>query len=460
MLGLMLPALLGASCAGVCQSTPVSTVIEHVRVLDGTGAPAKENVTVVVTGQSIASIRPGVPSGKALAAGAKVIDAHGQTMIPGLINAHGHLALVDGAKNSGDYYTAPHVIAELRQYEHYGVLDMLSLGLNRDLVYSIRSQQTAGTFDGAAVFVADRGIGVHDGAPAIPHADDQLYQPNTPEEARRAVDEAAGRHTNFIKIWVDSMHGKVPKMSPEIESAVIEEAHKQHLPVAAHVYALADAKQLITDGVDVLAHSIRDAPVDRELITMMKKHGTYYLPTLTVDESFFVFADRPELLDDPFLARATTPAELAVLRSGAYRRQVAADPGTAQHRADLAMAKRNLLTLYRAGVRVGFGTDSGANPVRLPGYAEHRELQLMVEAGLTPAEAIHCATGVNARLLGIAAQTGTLAAGKRADFLLVDGNPAAHIADTKKMAAIWHNGFAGQPWVPAASLSSGAPAAK
>ena len=377
-------------------------------------------------------------------------------MMPGLINAHGHLALVEGAANSATYYTAPHVMEELRQYEHYGVLDMLSLGLNRDLIYSIRSQQQAGTLDGAAVFVADRGIGVPDGAPQVPHAPDQLYQPKTPGEARQAVDEAAGRHTNVIKMWVDDMHGKVPKMQPDIEAVIIDEAHKQHLPVAAHVYALADAKLLVTAGVDILAHSVRDAPVDRELITMMKKHGTYYIPTLTVDESFFAFADHPELLNDPFLIRATTPAELAVLRSDAYRKKVESDPATEQHRKDFAMAKRNLVTVYRAGIKVGFGTDSGANPVRLPGYAEHRELQLMVEAGLSPLEVIHCATAVNAGLLGIAAQTGTLAPGKSANFLLIAGDPAVHIADTEKMSSIWHNGFAGQPYVPAASK----PAAK
>ena len=431
------------------QAAPPLTAIEHVRLIDGTGAPAKADITVMVAGQQIQSIRNGAPSARSLPAGTRVVNAEGETMIPGLINAHGHLALVSGTQNSATAYTEPNVMAELRQYEHYGVLDMLSLGLNRDLVYAIRSQQEAGVLDGASVFVADRGIGAAGGAPQVPHAADQLYQPKTPDEARRDVDEAASRHTNFIKIWVDDMHGKAPKMAPEIESTVIDEAHKQHLPVAAHVYALADAKQLVADGVDVLAHSVRDAPVDSDLIAAMKKHGTYYIPTLTVDESFFVFADHPELLNDPFMARATSQEELAKLRSADYRQSVAGDPTTAQHRADLAMAERNLRTLYDAGVRIAFGTDSGANPVRLPGFAEHRELQLMVQAGLTPLEALRCATATNAALLGITGQTGTLAPGKRADFLLLAGDPSVKIANTERMVSIWHNGFAGQGWVPA-----------
>ena len=429
------------------QTAPPYTAIEHVRLIDGTSKPPQNDMTVIVEGRHIQAIRAAAPAEKSLPPDTKVIDAHGQTMIPGLINAHGHLALVNGATNDGTYYTFPHVLAELRQYEHYGVLDMLSLGLNRDLVYTIRAQQAAGNLDGATVFVADRGIGVPDGMPPIKHADDQLYQPATPEEARKAVDEAADRHTNFIKVWVDTMYGKYPKMPPEIYTAVIDEAHKKHIPVAAHVYALADAKSLVAAGVDVLAHSVRDQRVDRDLITMMKKHGTYYLPTLTVDESFFAFADHPELLNDPFLIRATSPEELAKLRSDSYRQSVESDPQTEQHRKDFAMAKTNLKLMVAAGVRVGFGTDSGANPVRLPGYAEHREMQLMVEAGLTPLQVLHCATEVNAQLLGIARDTGTLEAGKHADFLLLDGSPAADITNTRRMVSIWHNGYAGKPWV-------------
>lgn len=453
-------AVAALSTAPISAQTPVQyTAIEHVRMIDGTGKPPRADVTVLVAGPRIQSITAATPAANSLPPGTKIVDAHGQTMMPGIINAHGHLALVDGAKNSGTYYTEPHVLAELRQYEHYGVVDMLSLGLNRDLVYSIRSQQAAGNVDGASVFVADRGIGVPGGAPQLDHAPDQLYQPSTADEARRDVDEAASRHTNFIKVWVDDMHGKAPKMQPAIYAAVIDEAHKQHLPVAAHVYALADAKLLVAAGVDVLAHSVRDARVDRPLIEAMKRAGTYYIPTLTVDDSFTAFADHPELLNDPFLERATSPQELAKLRSDGYRRQVEGDPQSAQHRKDLAMAKENLKLVYTAGVRVGFGTDSGANPVRLPGYAEHREMQMMVEAGLTPLEVIRCATETNAKLLGISDQTGTLAPGMRADFLLLDASPAARIANTRRMVSIWHNGYAGAPWVSVAQQDAAAASA-
>ncbi|HSY72056.1 MAG TPA: amidohydrolase family protein [Alloacidobacterium sp.] len=425
------------------QAKISATVIEHVRVIDGTGRPPIENVTVLLEGGKIAF----VGSQKPVSApkNAKTIDATGQTLIPGLINAHGHLGLVDGARNSATAYTEDNVLAALHLYERYGVTTMLSLGGNRDLIYPIRAKQRAGSLDGASVFVADRGIGVPDGAPPLPLAADQIYRPATPEEARRDVQAAASRHTDFIKIWVDSLGGAKPKMQPAIYEAVIDEAHRQHIPVAAHVYELADAKLLVNAGVDVLAHSVRDTTVDQELMDAMKQRGTFYLPTFTVDESFFVFADHPEITNDPFLEHAANPAIVAMLRSDDYRRSVEQNASIAQHRKDFSNAQHNLKLLHDAGIKVGFGTDSGAMPTRIPGYAEHRELELMVAAGLTPIEAIHSATQVNAQLLQIAGQTGTIAVGKQADLILLAANPVDNIQNTRKIVRIWHNGREVEP---------------
>ena len=175
---------------------------------------------------------------------------------------------------------------------------MLSLGLNRDLLYPIREQQHQGKLDGATVLTADRGIGVPDAAPPLPAQPDQLYRPATPAEARLAVDAMAKRHADMVKIWVDSLGGTKPAMSPEIYKAVIEEAHKRHLHVAAHVYYLADAKSLVEDGVDVLAHSVRDKPADQELISAMKRRRVSYIPTFTVDESFYIYAETPRVHAD------------------------------------------------------------------------------------------------------------------------------------------------------------------
>jgi imidazolonepropionase-like amidohydrolase len=448
--------LLRTSCAMLFVMAPLGlaaapkqpagiTALTHVRVIDGTGHSPLEDATVVIEGDQIAAIRQG---DVALPAGARVIDLHGDTVMPGLINAHGHLALVADGQNSATAYTAENVLAELRQYESYGVTAMLSLGVNRDLLYAIRQQQRQGKLDGATVFTADRGIGVPGGAPALPAAPDQLYRPASAKEAREAVDAMARRHPDIVKIWVDSAGGTVAAMPPEIYRAVIEQAHKHHLRVAAHVHDLADARSLVDDGVDVLAHSVRDKPVDQELISAMKRRGVWYIPTFTVDESFYVYAEHPGFMQIDFFKEAIPPGLLTTLNSDAYIQKVNSDPKTALHKADFAMDQKNLKAVYDAGILVGFGTDSGAMPARIPGFSEHRELEDMVQAGLTPMQAIVCATRSNAALLGIEATRGTLRPGMRADLLVLAANPLDDITNTRSIVQIFHDGRIVAPRVP------------
>ncbi len=454
--------LLGTSCnrvsavALLCALAPLSlaaapaqsagvTALTHVRLIDGTGRTPAEDATILIEGNRIKAIQS---AAAAVPAGARVLDLHGDTVMPGLINAHGHLALVVNGENSATGYTEENVLAELRQYESYGVTTMLSLGVNRDLLYSIRQQQREGKLDGATVLTADRGIGVPDAAPGLPAAPDQIYRPASAAEARAAVDAMAKRHADMVKVWVDSVGGTKPSMQPEIYRAVIEEAHKHHLHVAAHVYYLADAKSLVDDGVDVLAHSVRDKPIDAELISAMKRRGVRYIPTFTVDESFYIYAEHPGFMQLDFFKDAIFPPLLATLTSDAYAEKINRDPKTAQHKADFAMDQQNLKAVYQAGVLVGFGTDSGAMPTRIPGFSEHRELEDMVQAGLTPMQAIVCATKSNAALLGIESQRGTLQPGKRADLIVLAANPLDDITNTRSIVTIFHDGRTVAPKVP------------
>ena len=156
--------------------------------------------------------------------------------------------------------------------------------------------------------------------------------------------------------------------------AVIDEAHEKDLRVAAHEYALEDAKRLVADGVDVLAHSVRDQVVDDAFVQAMKQRGVWYVPTFTVDESFFVYAERPEFMKSKFFQQAAGPKLMAKFDAPGYAEKVNQDAQTAQHRKDFAVGQQNLKRLFDAGVHVGFGTDSGALPGRIPGFAEHHEL--------------------------------------------------------------------------------------
>ncbi|HEY2030516.1 MAG TPA: amidohydrolase family protein [Myxococcales bacterium] len=422
--------------------------LKGARVIEGTAKPPIDNAVLIVKDEFITGLGPAktlkVPEG------ARVIDVKGRTIMPGIVNAHGHVGLVAHGKNSADAYTRENVLSQLLQYEKFGVTAVCSLGLNRDLVYEIRDEQRAGnTIPGATLLTAGRGIGVPDAAPPVPVAPDQVYRPKTPEEAVEMVKETMTHHPDLIKIWVDDVYEKFPKMTPDIYKAVIEEAHAEGARVAAHVFYLADAKALAAAGVDAFAHSIRDKPVDGDLIKVMIRESIDYIPTLTVDESAFIFAEDPSLLKDPMLAAAAGPETMQMLKSPEYKRKVESDPNTPKIKAAFAMAKKNLKTLSDAGVRIAFGTDSGAQPVRIPGWAEHRELWLMVKAGLTPLQAIKAATNGAANVAGVSRERGTIEVGKRADFLVLAADPTKDIRNTRKILQVWHDGREMAPAVAA-----------
>jgi imidazolonepropionase-like amidohydrolase len=430
--------LLLASIGTFAQtSTNQKFAIVGARIIGGKGGAPIENGNLVFSGDIILAV--GHASHVKVPKGATVIDGKGKTVIPGLISAHSHLGLIENGKNSATAYTRENVVGALRQYERYGVTSIMSLGVNRDMIFDIRQEQRDGKLDGATVFTAGRGIGVPNGAPPLPAAPDQVYRPSTPDEARQDVRESSGHHVDMIKIWVDDVFGKYPQMDPATYAAVINEAHKSHTRVAAHVFYLADAKALINDGLDVIAHSIRDQEVDSAVITAMKEHHVIYIPTFTVDESSFAFAEHPEWLQDKFLADALTPEERTNFGTEAYRERVKADPNTAKTKAALQIGLKNLKRLSDAGVEIAMGTDSGAMPARVAGWAEHHELEMMVRAGLTPMQALVDATAHSANVCG-ATDRGTLETGKRADFLVLKADPLVDIRNTRAIEAVWHNG--------------------
>ena len=418
-----------------------TVVLRGARLIDGSGNHPLDNAVIVIQDGHIAACGPAAVTPAPV--GAKIIDYRGKTIIPGLISDHSHVGVVDGLSVGANNYNRENVLSQLRQYEAYGVTTVLALGLNGPPFQELRQTLHEGEALGADLFGADRGIGIPDGAPseqALPVESDQLYRVTTAAEARAAVREMAARKTDLIKLWLDNFGGALPvKMSPEIYTAAIDEAHRAGLRVAVHIHDLDDAKAVLDANADIIAHGVRDRPVDAAFVEQMKARGAWYIPTLALDEATFVYADDPPWSHTAFFKRGLSSALRAQLESNDWRAKTRAAPGSAAARKSLEMNLRNLKTLYDAGVNIGFGTDSGASPLRIPGIAEHRELALMVRSGLTPLEAITLATSKAADLLQLS-DRGTLTVGKWADLVVLNADPSVDIAAADRIAAVWHRG--------------------
>lgn len=385
------------------------------RLIDGTGRVI-ENGTLIVTGGTISAVGP---ASTPVPAGATRVDVKGKTILPGLINAHGHVAATTGLRTDPASYTRENLTRQLRTYAQYGVTTVFSLGDDQAPGFALRNEAAA---DRARLFVAGPVIGG-----------------TTADEARAMAGKVAEMKPDLLKIRVDDNLGTSRKMPEAAWRAVIETAHALKLPVAVHIYWLADAKATVLGGADMIAHSVRDVPVDAEFIAAMKARNVCYSPTLTREISTFIYDSTPPWVDDPFFLKGVDkdiPAQLKDPKRHEQIRNSNAWKAGQQYKAGLEVAKRNLKTLADQGVRIAFGTDSGP-PARFQGFFEHLELEMMVEAGLTPMQAIVSATGDAARCHNKAGAFGTLAPGAAADLLILNANPLEQIRNTRAINAVW-----------------------
>ena len=411
-----------------------TTVFRHFTLIDGTGRPPVGDAAMIVTNGRIQWVGPFARM-KA-PAGAQTVDLAGKYAMPGIINLHGHLGQDFKTGADPKNFTRANVEKQLKLYASYGVTSMVSLGSDQPLVFQLRQEQRAARPSMTRIFTAGRGFTGAGGYPTmVPGMKGVPFEVSTVEQVVKDVDQLADEHVDVVKQWVDDHLGREKKIPFNLSKAIIENAHKHHLKAVAHIFYLSDAKALVNAGLDALAHSVRDAPVDAELIASMKKHGAWQIATLAREASLFAFAEPSPELADPFLAKGLEPGVLQTLKSSAWQAKLREDHDFPKYPGFLKTAQQNLKKLTDSGVKIGFGTDSGP-PARFQGYAEHWEMELMNEAGLTPNQIITAATKSSAEFLG-AKDLGTLEAGRWADLIVLTANPLDNIRNTRNIESVY-----------------------
>lgn len=387
------------------------------RIFDGTAAAVLEDGVIVTEDGRITAIGP--RESVAIPEQARQIDVAGKTIMPGLINTHGHVGGVRGLESG--HYTEENLLRQLRLYARYGVTTVNSLGDDGPEGFVLRDRQQNAELDHARLLLTG-----------------PVLSPGTPAEAVLEVDKAAQNKPAFIKIRFDDNLGRTEKMSAAVAQAISDRADQLDIPLAVHTYYLQDTKDLLRGGADFVAHSVRDVHIDQEFIDLIKARDVCYTPTLTREVSTFVYEHEVGFFSDPFFLNEVDQAIVETLREPARQQRMSQNAAAQQYKASLPIAMTNLKLLADAGANIAMGTDSG--PVaRFQGYFEHLEMWMMADAGLSPLQILQSATSVAAACLNLP-DVGTLAAGKWADLLILDKNPLDDIRNTRTISEVWIGG--------------------
>jgi imidazolonepropionase-like amidohydrolase len=405
------------ACKSVEHIDQFTIVYSGAKIIDGSGSdPIQDGVLVIRNGRVIAV---GERQNVDIPEHANVVDVKGKTIMPGIINAHGHVGDVKGIE--GGHYSGENVLDNLAIYARYGVTTVVSLGGDKKEAGPLRYVNDTTSTQRSRLFIAG-----------------EVITGNTPQQAVAVVDSNHHMGVDFMKIRVDDNLHTSPKMTEDVYRAVIGRSHELGYKIATHMYYLADATLLLDAGSDMLAHSVRDLPVDDVFIQLFKEKKSCYCPTLTRELSTFVYGDTATFFSDPFFTREYDSELIQPLLDTARQSRIRNSTSAQTYKQQLPVAMNNLKTLCDAGVPIVFGTDSGM-PTRFMGYFEHLEMSMMAEAGLTPMQIIVSATKNAAEYMGLK-DLGTLTPGHWADLLVLDADPLVDIKNARRISGVYIGG--------------------
>jgi imidazolonepropionase-like amidohydrolase len=401
--------------AAIAQTRPIALV--HAAVIDGTGAPARSDMTIVIQQGRISAMGVGL----APPDGAEIVDLTGKFVTPGIINGHGHVVPADRDE-------------QLKKYASYGVTTTTSMSVDPDDTQQFKDRQQRGDLHGARMYSVMYRFTSAQTKPGSEYP--------TIEQARAKVDDIVAKGADFVKVWVDSSQGRYPKLTPEYTAAVMDEAKKFGKIRMAHIVELEDARRMVAQGVNILVHDVRDQEIPNDFIETLKVQHVAVISTLAREESVFVYGNLNAPWDNPLFKNALMPDQQTAAAQAKIHDEQARDPRRALWLRQFETDKKNVKKLLDGGVQVGFGTDSGGAHDRffIPGWSEHEQMELLRDAGLTPLQIIRSFSQTNAEILGLSKDLGTLAPGKAADLLVLPRDPSEDITRMHDIEAVYLGG--------------------
>jgi imidazolonepropionase-like amidohydrolase len=396
------------------------TAIRNVTLIDGTGRGSVPGATVVIQGNRIrdAGAHAQVPPG------ARTIDGTGKFLIPGLIDAHIHLR-GGGAGQERDGIRALH------GYLYAGVTTVFDAGNRPDYIMALRTRERNGTILSPRIFATG-------GTVASPNGHGGPYLVEAWPGDRKMLDDHLATKPDLAKIGQDE-HGwgirpLINQLPDDLLGKIIRYYHSKGVRIIIHVSNEHNAIEAIYAGADTLAHPIIQAPMSDQYVNMMSVKHIPTISTLTIGDNYSRLADHPEFLDQPLYRDTLEADERQTLKTEESAKQKESR-WAAWMKVMTPVAQENVKRLNDTGKDiVAAGTDQSSGP------ALHRELELLVGAGISPADVIVIATRNAARALGKLGDLGTIEAGKLADVVLLKADPTADINNAKLVDLVIKNG--------------------
>lgn len=433
---------------------PPPRALAGATLIDGTGAPPVRDAVVLLRDGKIecAGTRAACP----VPAGVETLDLDGQWIAPGLVDAHVHFSQtgwVDGrpdALDLRDLHPYEKTVEGLRSNPDLQMRAWLCSGVTAVFdvggypwTWDLRSRGT----DSRAPHVAAAGplLSTRDHWLNLP-GERQFVHLKDAASAREGVRWLASRATDAVKVWFIVVPDRPFEEQAAAVAAAGEAARQSNLPLIVHATGLREAKEALRAGAKLLVHSVWDLPVDEEFLSLAKKAGALYNPTLTVRDGYSrlfesALSGVPPVVDDPggCVDAATREKIASTPRVAPGRLPADARDRIAKSAASASIAAANLRRVRDAGIPIAMGTDAG-NPLTLAGPSVFAEMEAMEAAGMTPMEVLVASTRNGALAMGRGRDLGTVEAGKIADLIVVGADPLVKIANLRTLRRVVRGG--------------------